>query len=401
MRSGPETYGPTIENTKNPTQQHLKAIWQRSTCLLNYLQINSHNSKPRTSLRLAGRCVQLPKPSKSMLVFKYRSGTENDLKALENNQYWSSSIEQLNDPCEAITDAKRVKRFLNYIGQKVAAKTREGVKLINDNTDDVLSMDNKMGIYSLSKTPLDELLWAHYANSHKGFCIEYDLDILLKNDGKNHVHSFPVIYSKKPPSIGFLDIIKNKQNNYIKKFAFHKSKRWEYEQEHRIVTSKIGLNSYYHKALKSIYFGLKIKESDKSKIINLFKSRGIQFYQIELEKNSYSFKAVKLESDNSHESKYLKQLPITISNGKIIEFEILKSKIFNYGGIGEFKVLLKQELNKSELENLINYLKENLFNEGKVLFFEFFTEQNKAEGVPWAYANIRKGQTDIQFNRKK
>ena len=43
MRSGPETYGPTIENTKNPTQQHLKAIWQRSTCLLNYLQINSHN----------------------------------------------------------------------------------------------------------------------------------------------------------------------------------------------------------------------------------------------------------------------------------------------------------------------------------------------------------------------
>ena len=64
MRSGPETYGRTIENTKNPTEQHLKAIWQRSTCLLNYLQINSHNSKPRTSLRLAGRCVQLPKTSK-------------------------------------------------------------------------------------------------------------------------------------------------------------------------------------------------------------------------------------------------------------------------------------------------------------------------------------------------
>lgn len=44
-----------------------------------------------------------------MLVYKYRSGTENDIKALENNQYWSSYIEQLNDPCEAITDTKRVK----------------------------------------------------------------------------------------------------------------------------------------------------------------------------------------------------------------------------------------------------------------------------------------------------
>ena len=56
-----------------------------------------------------------------MLVYKYRSGTDNDIKALENNQYWSSSIEQLNDPCEAITDTKRVKKFLNYIGQKVGS----------------------------------------------------------------------------------------------------------------------------------------------------------------------------------------------------------------------------------------------------------------------------------------
>ena len=120
-----------------------------------------------------------------MLVYKYRSGTNNDLKALENNQYWSSSIEQLNDPCEAITDTKKVKKILNYIGQKVGIKDKEDLKLINDNTDEVLSLDNKMGIYSLSKTPLDELLWAHYANSHKGFCIEYDLDVLLKNDGDN------------------------------------------------------------------------------------------------------------------------------------------------------------------------------------------------------------------------
>ena len=98
-----------------------------------------------------------------MLVYKYRSGTENDIKALDNNQYWSSSIEQLNDPCEAITDTKRVKKFMNYIGRKVGAKTEEDFGLINDNTDDVLSMDNKMGVYSLSKTPLDEFLWAHYA----------------------------------------------------------------------------------------------------------------------------------------------------------------------------------------------------------------------------------------------
>ncbi|MDF0717399.1 DUF2971 domain-containing protein [Muricauda sp. 334s03] len=334
-----------------------------------------------------------------MLVYKYRSGTDNDLIAIENNQYWSSSIQQLNDPCEATTDTKRVKHFLNYIGQKVGAKTKEDFELINNNTDEVLSMDDKMGIYSLSKTPLDELLWAHYANSHKGFCIEYDLEVLLKNDGKNHVHSFPVVYSKEPPSIGFLDIIRNKQNDLIKKFAFYKSKRWEYEQEHRIVTSKKGLNSYDYKALKSIYFGLKTSASDKNQIINLLKERGVNFYQIELEKNSYSFKAVKVETESCIDSNYLKE--ILISNGKSIKFEIIKSKIFNSGGIGEFKVLLKQELNKSEIETLINYLKKNLFNEGKVMFFEFFTDQNEIDNLPWVSAEIKKGKIEIQFNYEK
>ena len=333
-----------------------------------------------------------------MLVYKYRSGTNNDLKALENNQYWSSSTEQLNDPCEAITDTKKVKKILNYIGQKVGIKNKEDLKLINDNTDEVLSMDVKMGVYSLSKTPLDELLWAHYANSHKGFCIEYDLNILLKNDGENHIHSFPVLYSNKPPSIGSWDLIRNEQNSMIKKFAFHKSKRWEYEQEHRIVTSKIGLNSYNHKALKSIYFGLKINESVKNQIINLPQLREVNFHQIVLEKNSYSFKSVELKTEKTFKSNYLKQLPTSITNGKIIEFEILNQKIFNFSGIGEFKVMLKQELNKSEIEILINYLKKNLFHSGKTLFFEFFNDLKQIDNLPWVSATFEKEKIEIQFN---
>ncbi|WP_445749612.1 DUF2971 domain-containing protein [Polaribacter sp.] len=333
-----------------------------------------------------------------MLVYKYRRGTDDDIKALENNQFWSSSIEQLNDPCEAITDTKKIKKFLNYIGQKVGFKDKKDFDLINDNTDEVFSMDKNMGIYSLSKTPFDELLWAHYANSHKGFCLEYDLNILLKSDGENNIHSFPVFYSNKPPSIGFWDLIRNKDYRMIKKFAFHKSKRWEYEQEHRIVTSKIGLNSYDYKALKSIYFGLKISESDRNHIINMLKLRGLTFYQMVLEKNSYSFKALKLETNTGMKFNYLKQLPISLTNGEIIEFEILNQKIFNFSGVGEFKIMLNQELNNSEFEILIKYLKNNLFCNGETLFFEFFTDQKQIDNLPWASATIIKEKIELNFS---
>lgn len=336
-----------------------------------------------------------------MLVYKYRSGTENDLKALKYNQFWSSSIEQLNDPCEAITDTKKIKKFLNYIGKKVGAKTSNDFNLINENTDEVLSMDNKMGIYSLSKTPLDELLWAHYANSHKGFCIEYDTDILLKNDGGDHIHSFPVSYSKKPPSVGFFDLIRNNKSETIKKFAFYKSKKWEYEKEHRIVTSKTGLNSYDHKALKSVYFGLKMGVAEKNNILNLLKGRGVNFYQIELEKNSYLFKATKINVEGSQKIDYLRHVPESITSGEKKDYEILKTKIFNYSGVGEFKVFLKQELNPSELKWLIEYLKEHLFKEGKSLFFNFYTNHKQIDDLPWVSATLLNNQIDIQYNFDK
>ena len=79
----------------------------------------------------------------------------------------------------------------------------------------------------------------------------------------------------------------------------------------------------------------------------------------------------------------------------------LKNKIFNFAGVGEFKVMLKQELNKSEIETLINYLKKNLFSEGKTLFFEFYTDPKQVDNLPWISATFQKEKIEIQFNYKK
>ena len=45
-----------------------------------------------------------------------------------------------------------------------------------------LEMRKTVGIYSLSRTPYDELMWSHYGESHEGFCIEYDLERLIGAD---------------------------------------------------------------------------------------------------------------------------------------------------------------------------------------------------------------------------
>lgn len=339
-----------------------------------------------------------------MLVYKYKEiniikDFERDLSSIENNQFWSSTIEQLNDPCEAITDTKKIKNLLRFISKILGFISEEDLKLIDDNTDQVLSLDDKMGIFSLSKTPLDELLWAHYANSHKGYCLGYELETLLESDGYKNIHSYPVIYTKKPASIGYFDVIKNKSKEMIQKFAFYKSKRWEYEQEHRIVTSKIGSNSYNYKALKSIYFGLRITDFDRDKIIDRLNGRGINFYQIKLEKNSYIFKALKL-IENNDKINYLNHIPTSVTKDKIIEYRILKSKIFNFASIGEFEIMLERDLTENELKWIIGYLKNHLFKEGKSLFFNFYTNPNQIDNLPWVSVIIKDDKTDIQYNLK-
>ena len=81
------------------------------------------------------------------------------------------------------------------------------------------------GIYSLSKTEKDELLWAYYANSHKGFCIEYDLEILLKIKSVNLICI--VQYDENLPKLNFSSVFHHNSISKLTKLILGtKSKRW-------------------------------------------------------------------------------------------------------------------------------------------------------------------------------
>ncbi|WP_051931186.1 DUF2971 domain-containing protein [Gillisia sp. Hel_I_29] len=229
-----------------------------------------------------------------MFVYKYRSGEKYDFDSLKHNQFWASTSKELNDPCEGIVNSKYIKFGLNLLGKLFGIDSVEERKFIEQNAVDVLSFNLEKGIYSLSKTPLDELLWAHYSNSHKGFCIQYDLDKLLQTDGI--LISDSVRYSDDPPEIPYTDILPKNSDSHMKKSGFFKSKRWEYEEEYRIITDKFGLNTYSQDAIKGIYFGLKMSTNHINQILEIFKGKKIDFYKIALEQNSYKLKSVKLEN---------------------------------------------------------------------------------------------------------
>lgn len=229
-----------------------------------------------------------------MKVYKYRpnlllQNEKRDIKSLVNNELYASRIADLNDPFEGSVNLPGSFADESWTGH------------IKRNLHDV-------GIYSLTQLvhnesfPSNELLWAHYANSHKGFCIEYDLDILREYiskcyDIRNLIH---VNYSSERPAINWemtdLNIFD------VQKMIFGtKSLAWKYENEVRLVFETSGLKPLPDHAVTAIYFGLRMSLEDRQEIVQKMKSKHIDLYQMERVDNLYQLKASKLDFEFKYE----------------------------------------------------------------------------------------------------
>lgn len=147
----------------------------------------------------------------------------------------------------------------------------------------------------------NELMWAHYADSHKGICIKYHFSIYiskLMNEDKNVVSYFKdVKYSSKK-----LSSYSKKGSISVEDAFFLKGKKWEYENELRFLHFDLNGKGEHGiikipNCIEAIYFGLECSEKDKETIINIMKSKPVEFYQMEFDKQHFGrLKAVKIEN---------------------------------------------------------------------------------------------------------
>ena len=225
-----------------------------------------------------------------MKVYKYRgiSYLDRDLKTLVSNQFFAPTAEQLNDPVETVLNSQLVTSFTEAMGGEVYELFTETVE-----------MRKTVGIYSLSRTPYDELMWSHYGESHEGFCIEYDLDRLIL-EARSTWDIVNVVYSETPPVLDFSNLLSgNGHKEFLQKLVGYKSKRWEYEDELRIVTTRSGKNNYAEVAVTGIYFGCRCTEESIDQIRYALKGRLHEYFTVSYPEHSYALKASSLERDKN------------------------------------------------------------------------------------------------------
>ena len=243
--------------------------------------------------------------------FKYRAigqsdkdGRFRDMESLINDELYASRFDQLNDPFEAIATKSfgEAIQFLKEVGL-------ENYKPIHEISHKIISFRERAGVYSLSKSdsgiPDNELMWAHYAESHKGFCIEYDVEQLALSEelwfNVNRVDS--VVYTKTLPDMSLSDIFGESDVPLITKIYGTKSMVWNYENEARLLYETSGIKRYNPAALKSVYFGLNMDKAHEDYLIDRLKNRNVKFFKMRMADGEYKLLADSV-AENEREYRY-------------------------------------------------------------------------------------------------
>lgn len=215
-----------------------------------------------------------------MKVYKYRSIEkdvfERDFEAIKNNSFFSSNYSMLNDPFDIYFN-EEISQLTEIL--KVLFPFKE-LNNFEFQFKEVLKFKEEIGVYCLSTDFLNEQLWAYYASSYSGYCIEYDLDKLIdKGQNFDFQYQFQIDYKDNIPTLSVEDII-NLQDGFIKKMFATKKTAWQHEKEVRLIFNKYGMKKIHPSAITGIYFGIKTPEIIKNSFYDLFKNMEIKFYEV-------------------------------------------------------------------------------------------------------------------------
>ncbi len=251
------------------------------------------------------------------ILYKYRSwNNEYHKSTLTKNQIYFARPLEFNDPFDCriienyglLTDNER----LDYVNwqieirfpgdslnaQKFDELQQRLLKRISNideytkNADSLMfdSQNRHLGIFCLSGEWSNILLWSHYANNHKGFCIGYSFvetrDYLLsqslkvKADYVNYQDDFPSL--KPAPRYTSSDAFKRA---FVQTHT--KANGWSYEKEFRITLTKYPepltdverIVILPKDCIKEVTLGISINQSDKSEIVDACNIAKIPIYQ--------------------------------------------------------------------------------------------------------------------------
>lgn len=144
----------------------------------------------------------------------------------------------------------------------------------------------ELSVLSLTEEPDDMLMWAHYANSHKGYCLELDATVPPLSFANR------VRYVPERPTFRLFDPNKAEKLMHM---LLNKADFWEHEHEWRMVRPiEQGPLIFPPEGLKSIIFGAGIMPDDEAALRAMANERAVPvvFKRAKLDNRNYRLEIV-------------------------------------------------------------------------------------------------------------
>ncbi len=196
----------------------------------------------------------------------------------------------------------------------------------NENSTKIESYSTTALMSCFSETNKSVLMWAHYADSSKGFCVEYDLKRLSRNEIIS-LGIYPVLYDEhrlihrdlKSLKYSLTNLEQSIQNGEeyddgellddLIPLMLYKGNDWQYEKEWRIISTKLKLYQDYEtntsginiplKCVSAVYLGYRMEQTQKNHIVEITQRKNlaganISVYEAILSCDTYQFDFIKV-----------------------------------------------------------------------------------------------------------
>ncbi len=212
-------------------------------------------------------------------LYKYRAFDRLSIQIFTKTELYFAKADNLNDPYEISlpmtfegTD-EQIKAKLQSLNIPV---TDEHVRNVKDSQtrkelkkqaeENLVEARNTAGICSFSAVNDDILLWSHYSDCHKGFCLEFDVTTSFFKSRENGKPLYlPVEYPEIIPSKSYF---KNTPKESVLASFLNKYSGWSYEKEWRLFGDP-GCHRFEPAGLKGVIFGYRMPGHEREAICRL------------------------------------------------------------------------------------------------------------------------------------
>ncbi len=181
------------------------------------------------------------------------------------------------------------------------ANANEANRIINELEQTIVkNINSTYFVGSLCTDYKNRLMWSHYANSHKGFCIEYDFNVKCKE--RDELLMLPVAYTKERTKLPW-SLTKLDEKEMIKlmltrtvQALLTKDDAWSYENEWRVIRSNIKKpENIKMPPISCIYVGALCNNRNRAILCNIAKKLNIPIKQMRIDRGDYELRVSDIE----------------------------------------------------------------------------------------------------------